>query len=118
MSKTRHFCLICLKLGDRLKKERQLISTGVQIRMNQKVILAFSGGLDTSFCVLYLKEKGFDVVTATIDTGGLSSEELSKIKARSKELGAIKHICVDAKKEIFDEIISKRIQIFMNFADT
>jgi len=110
MSKTRHFCLICLKLGDRLKKERQLISTGVQIRMNQKVILAFSGGLDTSFCVLYLKEKGFDVVTATIDTGGLSSEELSKIKARSKELGAIKHICVDAKKEIFDEIISNLIK--------
>ncbi len=78
--------------------------------MNQKVILAFSGGLDTSFCVLYLKEKGFDVVTATIDTGGLSGEELNKIKARSKELGAVKHISVDAKKEIFDEIISNLIK--------
>ncbi|MBS3131128.1 argininosuccinate synthase [Candidatus Woesearchaeota archaeon] len=78
--------------------------------MKQKVILAFSGGLDTSFCTLYLKEKGFDVITATIDTGGLSSEELKKIEARSKELGAVKHICTDAKKEIFDEIISNLIK--------
>src|SRR3989338_8931544 len=78
--------------------------------MKQKVVLAFSGGLDTSFCTLYLKEKGFDVITATIDTGGLSDEELNAIKARSKELGAIKHICVGAKKEIFDEIISHLIK--------
>ena len=72
--------------------------------MKQKVILAFSGGLDTSFCTVYLKEKGLDVITATIDTGGLSNEELDAIKARSKELGAVKHICVDAKKEIFGAI--------------
>ena len=78
--------------------------------MKQKVILAFSGGLDTSFCVLYLKKKGFDVVTATIDTGGLGSEGRNKIKARSKELGAVKHISVDAKKEIFNEIISNLIK--------
>ena len=76
----------------------------------KKCILAFSGGLDTSFCVVYLKEKGFDVITATIDTGGLSSEELNKIEARSKELGAVKHICIDAKKEIFDDIISHLIK--------
>lgn len=74
--------------------------------MAQKVVLAFSGGLDTSFCVLHLQEKGFDVITATIDTGGLSREELKYIENRSKELGAIKHYFVDAKKEIFDEIIS------------
>src|SRR3989338_9078947 len=80
------------------------------IEMKQKIILAFSGGLDTSFCALYLKEKGFDVVTAAIDTGGLSDEELNAIKARSKELGAVKHICVDAKKEIFNEIISHLIK--------
>jgi len=74
--------------------------------MAEKVVLAFSGGLDTSFCVLHLQEKGFDVITATIDTGGLSKEELKYIENRSKELGAIKHYFVDAKKEIFDEIIS------------
>jgi argininosuccinate synthase len=74
--------------------------------MVEKVVLAFSGGLDTSFCVVNLQERGFDVVTATIDTGGLSKEELKYIENRSKELGAIKHYFVDAKKEIFDEIIS------------
>ena len=74
--------------------------------MAEKVVLAFSGGLDTSFCVLHLQEKGFDVITATIDTGGLSKEELRYIENRSKELGAVKHYFVDAKKEIFDEIIS------------
>ncbi len=78
--------------------------------MRQKVILAFSGGLDTSFCAIYLKEKGFDVVTLTIDTGGLSSEELKEIAAKSKKFGAIKHINVNAKKEIFDEIISNLIK--------
>ncbi len=74
--------------------------------MAQKVVLAFSGGLDTSFCVLHLQEKGFDVITATIDTGGLSERELKYIENRSKELGAIKHYFTDAKDEIFDEIIS------------
>ncbi|MDI6819645.1 MAG: argininosuccinate synthase [Candidatus Hodarchaeaceae archaeon] len=74
--------------------------------MTEKVVLAFSGGLDTSFCLLYLKEKKFDVITATVDTGGLSKEELKYIENRSKKLGAIKHYFVDAKKEIFDEIIS------------
>jgi argininosuccinate synthase len=74
--------------------------------VGSKVVLAFSGGLDTSFCTLHLKEKGFDVVTMTVDTGGLSREELEKIEARSKEMGAIKHVFVDAKKEVFDEIIS------------
>ncbi|MEM3519237.1 MAG: argininosuccinate synthase [Candidatus Hadarchaeales archaeon] len=75
--------------------------------MAEKVVLAFSGGLDTSFCVRYLtEERDYDVVTATIDTGGLSAEELNYIEKRSKELGAVKHYFVDAKDEIFDEIIS------------
>ncbi len=78
--------------------------------MGQKVILAFSGGLDTSFCVVYLKEKNFDIITATIDTGGLSNEELKRIESRSKELGALNHIVVNAKKEIFNDIISHLIK--------
>ncbi len=78
--------------------------------MNKKIVLAFSGGLDTSFCVLHLKKQGFDVITLTVDTGGLSGEELNNIEARSKELGASKHILIDAKKEIFDEIISNLIK--------
>lgn len=105
MSKTRHFCLICPKWGVRFKSRNICIG-----RMKQKVILAFSGGLDTSFCVPYLKEKGFDIVTLTVDTGGLSAKELKGIKEKSKKLGAINHISVDAKKEIFNEIISNLIK--------
>ncbi len=78
--------------------------------MAEKVVLAFSGGLDTSFCVLYLKEKGYDVITATIDTGGLSKEEMRYIADRSKELGAVKHYFVDAKREIFDTMIANQIK--------
>jgi argininosuccinate synthase len=80
------------------------------MKMAEKVVLAFSGGLDTSFCVLHLKEKGYEVITVTIDTGGLSKEELKYIENRSKELGAVKHYFIDAKKEIFDEIISNIIK--------
>lgn len=69
-------------------------------------MLAFSGGLDTSFCVLNLRERGYDVITLTVDTGGLSEEELKYIENRSKELGAVRHYFVDARQEIFDEIIS------------
>lgn len=76
----------------------------------EKVVLAFSGGLDTSFCVLYLREKGYDVITLTIDTGGLTEKEIKSIAARSKELGAIKHCFVNAQREAFDEIIADTIK--------
>lgn len=76
----------------------------------QKVILLFSGGLDTSFGILYLKEQGYDVITLTVDTGGLTKEEIDYIENRSKELGAEKHYFVDTKKEVFDKIISNIIK--------
>ncbi len=78
--------------------------------MRNKIVLAFSGGLDTSFAVLYLKEKGYDVITLTVDTGGLSKKKIKEIRTRSKQLGAKKHCFVDAKKEIFNEIISYLIK--------
>ena len=78
--------------------------------MKGKVILLFSGGLDTSFCVLYLKEQGYDVITLTMDSGGLCPQELLYIENRSKELGAIKHILFDIKQEVYDKIITKIIK--------
>jgi argininosuccinate synthase len=72
---------------------------------NKKIILAFSGGLDTSFCVPYLIDKGFQVITVTVDSGGLSNEEKKEITIKSKKLGARKHYLIDAKKNYFDTII-------------
>ena len=69
----------------------------------KKVILAFSGGLDTSFCVPFLQEQGFQVITVTVNTGGFSKNELSKIKAKSKELKAINHYEIDAQEELYNK---------------
>src|SRR5262245_35445594 len=72
--------------------------------MAEPIVLAFSGGLDTSFCVPWLKEKhGSDVVTVTVDTGGLDDAERAKLAAKSKQLGAQAHHCIDARKAFFDE---------------
>ena len=78
---------------------------------NKKVILAFSGGLDTSFCVPYLIDKEFDVITVTIDSGGLNPEDITEIEKKSKELGATKHYLIDAKQYYYDSIISWIIKI-------
>lgn len=72
----------------------------------QKVVLAYSGGLDTSFCVKYLsKEKGLDVYTVLIDTGGFESDELKAIGDKALLMGARKHIVVDATKEYYRDCI-------------
>jgi argininosuccinate synthase len=54
----------------------------------QAIVLAFSGGLDTSYCVLALKQQGFAVHTAFVDTGGISSEQRQWIAERARALGA------------------------------
>ena len=64
--------------------------------MNNKVVLAFSGGLDTSFCVPYLKEKGYEVHTIMVNTGGFSAEEEKAIEERALTLGAASHVSVNA----------------------
>lgn len=66
-------------------------------------VIAFSGGLDTSLCVVWLREEfGYDIVTATVDTGGFSADEIARIEARSRELGAIAHHTIDGTQELFD----------------
>ncbi len=65
--------------------------------MNNKVVLAFSGGLDTSFCVPYLKnEKGLEVHTIMVNTGGFSEQEAKAIEERALTLGAASHKTVNA----------------------
>jgi argininosuccinate synthase len=82
-----------------------------EIKSMKKVVLAFSGGLDTSFCVLYLKEKGYDVITAVVNTGGFSDSKLKEIEEKSKKLGSIKHYTVDATEVIYENIIQYLIKL-------
>ena len=65
--------------------------------MNQSkdIVLAFSGGLDTSFCVPYLKERGWNVHSVFADTGGVDAEERAYIEARARELGVASHLTID-----------------------
>ena len=73
---------------------------------NSPIILAFSGGLDTSFCVPWLKENyGRDVITACVDTGGIDADAAVALEERAKALGAIEHVLVDAKQDFFDTVI-------------
>jgi len=70
------------------------------------IILAFSGGLDTSFCVPWLKENyGRDVITACVDTGGIDADAAVALEERAVALGAIEHILIEAKEEFFDKVI-------------
>lgn len=74
--------------------------------MKKKVVLAFSGGLDTSYCVKYLsEEKGYEVHTITVNTGGFDAAEVKGIEDRAKKLGVASHITVDETKNYYDTVI-------------
>ena len=73
---------------------------------NQKVVLAYSGGLDTSYCVKYLsQERGLDVYTVLVDTGGFDQDELKLIGEKSLLMGAKQHEVLDATQLYYDECI-------------
>ena len=74
--------------------------------MKEKVLLAFSGGLDTSFCAMYLaQEKGYEVHTAVANTGGFSEEELKVIEDKAYRLGAKTHATLDVTEEYYEKSI-------------
>lgn len=70
------------------------------------IILAFSGGLDTSFCVPWLrKTTGREVITVTVDTGGIDKAAAAALEERALALGAVEHVLIDAKKSFFDDVL-------------
>jgi argininosuccinate synthase len=74
--------------------------------MKDKVVLAFSGGLDTSYCAMYLSvEKNLEVYTAVANTGGFSKEELKTIEGKAYKLGAVKHIALDVTDTYYSKCI-------------
>ncbi len=71
-----------------------------------KVVLGFSGGLDTSYCVKYLTDdKGYEVHSVIVNTGGFNQEELAQIEKHAYTLGVKTHTTVDAVKSYYNSII-------------
>ena len=70
-----------------------------------RTLLAFSGGLDTSFCVLWLREQGHEVHTITVDTGGFDHAELGRIENLASQLGVASHTSLDARDELFRDYL-------------
>ena len=74
--------------------------------MNNKVVLAYSGGLDTTYCAIYLnKIKNLEVHALTVNTGGFNDDEIKQIETRAKKLGVASFKCVDVTKEYYDSCI-------------
>jgi len=72
----------------------------------KKVVLAFSGGLDTSFCCIYLtQDLGLEVHSVVVNTGGFSDEELKNIEERAYALGVNSHTAIDETSDYYSETI-------------
>ncbi len=74
------------------------------------IVLAFSGGLDTSFCVPWLRERGWRVHTVFADTGGVDADERAAIEARARELGVASHVTIDGGPAIWHGFVTPFIQ--------
>jgi argininosuccinate synthase len=78
--------------------------------MHKTAALAFSGGLDTSYCVPRLAERGFRVHTVFVNTGGSSPEDRAAVRAQAEAVGAVEHHEIDARAQVFDRFVSVLIQ--------
>lgn len=79
------------------------------------VVLAFSGGLDTSYCVPHLREQGHEVITLFVDTGG--PVDADAIAARARELGAVEHVTVDGADALWETFVVPFVKGGAKYAD-
>jgi argininosuccinate synthase len=78
----------------------------------QKLLLAYSGGLDTSYCAIYLADEGFEVHSVFVNTGGYSQEELNSIERNALDLGVASHQTLDVQDEYYRDCV--RYMIYGN----
>ena len=72
----------------------------------KKLVLAYSGGLDTSYCAKYLsKEEGFEVHAVSVNTGGFSTAEINEIEEKALALGATSYTSIDAVQNFYDKVV-------------
>lgn len=73
--------------------------------MAKSIVLGFSGGLDTTFCVKHFQDKGYEIHSIIVNTGGFSEEELKNIEAHAYKLGVKTHTSVNAIENYYDRIV-------------
>ena len=84
----------------------------------KKVVLAYSGGLDTSFCAVYLSKKlGYEIHAVTVNTGGFTTDEIKDIEKRAFTLGVHSYTCIDAVQTYYDTCVKYLIfgNVLKNF---
>src|SRR5690349_21658879 len=88
-----------------MTKEKQTSLPAQNDLAGKKVVLGFSGGLDTSFCVKYFEDQNAEVHSIIVNTGGFTKEELKQIEEHAYKLGVKSHTTIDAIKSYYDRII-------------
>ncbi len=73
--------------------------------MKKKLVLAFSGGLDTTYCAIFLKHQDYDVYTVTVNTGGFSEIELAEITKKAKTLGSLVHRNIEVTEDFYNQCV-------------